>query len=77
MHEPYNVVENVLKDDESVYKALTPQLDFTLGQGALCFVSEVVLHPGDCGPAVVEIYVSNTMDKWTFVKQYNCTKLGA
>jgi len=24
MHEPYNVVENVLKDDESVYKALTP-----------------------------------------------------
>ena len=30
IHEPYNIVENVLKDDESVYKALTPDLDFTL-----------------------------------------------
>lgn len=62
------MIENVLKDDESVYKALTPSLDFSLGNGALCFISEVILYPGDCGPANVEIYVSNTMDKWTFVK---------
>ena len=33
IHEPYNIVENVLKDDESVYKALTPNLDFTLASG--------------------------------------------
>ena len=33
IHEPYNVVENVLRDDESVYKALTPDLDFTLDKG--------------------------------------------
>lgn len=77
IHEPYNVVENVLKDDESVYKGLTPQLDFTMAQGSLCFVSEVVLYPGDCGPAIVEIFVSNSMDKWTFVKQYTCSKSGA
>jgi hypothetical protein len=30
IHEPYNVVENILKDDESVYKALTPDLDLTV-----------------------------------------------
>jgi len=77
IHEPYNVVENVLKDDESVYKALTPQFDFALAQGQLCYVSEVVLYPGDTGPAVVEIYVSNSMDKWTLVKQYQCSKAGA
>lgn len=41
----------MLKDDESVYKALTPALDFTLGGGSLCFIAEVVLYPGDCGPA--------------------------
>jgi hypothetical protein len=30
INEPYNVVENVLRNDESVYKALSPDLDFTL-----------------------------------------------
>jgi hypothetical protein len=44
------VIENVLKDDESVFKALTPSLDFTLANGSICFVSEVLLYPGDCGP---------------------------
>jgi len=33
IHEPYNVVENVLKDDESVYKARTPAVDLTLSGG--------------------------------------------
>ena len=50
IHEPFNVVENVLKDDETVYKALTPDLDFTLDRGQLCFISEVVIWPGDSGP---------------------------
>lgn len=39
-------------------------------------MSEVLLFPGDTGPAAVEIYVSNTMDKWTLVKQYQCSKSG-
>ena len=55
IHEPYNIVENVLKDDESVYKAVTPSLDFTLYNNQTCFVSEVVLFPGDCGPQHVEV----------------------
>ena len=61
-------MENILKDDESVYKALTPNLDFTLSGGALCFFAEVILFPGDCGPATVEVFVSNQLEKWTFVK---------
>lgn len=72
IHEPYNVVENVLKDDESVYKALTPDLDFTVANGSLAYVAEVALWPGDCGPATVEIYWSNTADKWTLVKSFTC-----
>lgn len=76
IHEPYNVVENVLRDDESVYKALTPNLDFAISNGMPSYVAEVVLFPGDCGPANVEIYVSNTHDKWTFVKQFTCSKGG-
>jgi len=50
IHEPYNVVENVLKDDEKVYKALTPSFDFTVNNGQSSFISEVIVHPGDCGP---------------------------
>ena len=70
------MVENVLANDDTVYKALTPTFDFTLSGGLLSFVSEVILHPGDCGPLNVEVYVSNTVDKWTFVKSYQCSKSG-
>lgn len=50
IHEPYNVVENVLKDDEKVYKALTPTFDFTVNNGNQCYISNIILAPGDCGP---------------------------
>jgi len=76
IHEPYNVVNNVLTDDETVYKGLTPNFDFTLDQNQICYISEILLWPGDCGPATVEIFVSNSIDKWTFVKSYQCTKQG-
>lgn len=55
IHEPFNVVENILKDDESVYKALTPDLDFTVANGNTAYISEVSIYPGDCGPANVEV----------------------
>ena len=55
IHEPYNIVENVLKDDESVFKTVGPCLDFSLFNGQMCFVSEVILYPGDCGPQIVEV----------------------
>lgn len=70
IHEPYNVVENILKDDESVYKALTPDLDLTVATGSMAYISEVLLYPGDCGPSTVELYWSNTADKWTLIKSY-------
>lgn len=53
IHEPYNVVENVLKDDDSVYKALTPSIDLTLDRGDLCYISEVIIWPGESGPSQV------------------------
>ena len=33
INDPYNVVENILKDDDKIYKALTPELDLTLNNG--------------------------------------------
>ena len=54
------MVENVLRDDDSVYKALTPDLDFTLDHGATCYISEVIVWPGDSGPNQVQILVSNS-----------------
>jgi hypothetical protein len=77
IHEPFNVVENILKDDESIYKALTPDLDLTVAAGAMAYISEVVIYPGDCGPSTVELYWSNTADKWTLIKTYQCSKSGA
>ena len=74
IHEPFNVVENVLRDDASVYKALSPAIDLTLSGGQFCFVAEALLYPGDTGPASVQCYVSNVPEKWTLVKEYKCSK---
>lgn len=41
IHEPHNLVENVLKDDNKVYKALQPQLDFTLKGGELIYLEKI------------------------------------
>ena len=62
IHDPYNVVENILRDDDTVYKALTPNLDFTLLQGQLCYMAEITIFPGDCGPEDVEVSFSLTKD---------------
>lgn len=40
----------------------------------VCFVSEVMIWPGECGPADIEVYVSNVPDKWTLINTYKCTR---
>jgi hypothetical protein len=50
IHEPYNVVENVLGDDDRVYKALQPTFDFNLDDHYHCYISEILVWPGECGP---------------------------
>jgi len=74
VHEPYNVVENVLKEDDSVFRTLTPAVDMTLCSGSVCFVSEIVLYPGDCGPANMEIYSSREPEMWSLVSTHKCTR---
>ena len=74
IHEPYNVIENILKNDNSVYRTLTPNIDLTLNSGGTCFVAELILFSGDCGPADIEVYISNMLDKWTFVKEHRCRR---
>jgi len=65
-----------LRDDDTVYKALQPSFDFTLSNGDLCFIAEILIWPGDVGPQQVEIFVSNSNDKWTFVKEFTCARDG-
>jgi hypothetical protein len=70
INEPYNVVENVLRNDESVYKALSPDLDFTLANTKKWFISEVYIHSGDGGPGNVEVYISDIPNSWSLVEAY-------
>ena len=74
IHEPNNLVENVIKNDGSIYKALAPSLDFTLNNGSLAYVSTIYIFCGDCGPANIEIYTSNMFDKWTLMKEFKCDR---
>lgn len=74
INEPYNVVENILRDDDTQYKALQPNLDLNLSNSLLCYVAEILIWPGDVGPLTVEVFVSNHQDSWTFVKEYTCAR---
>jgi hypothetical protein len=74
VHNPENVVENVLADADNEYSALSPSVDLTLCDDAPCFVSEVVIEPGACGPANLEVYTSNTPDKWSLVSAFRCSR---
>ncbi|KAL0241421.1 hypothetical protein GEMRC1_006656 [Eukaryota sp. GEM-RC1] len=74
VHEPWNIVDNVLEDDESVYRTLSPVLDFTLANGSLCFVSEVMFFGGDCGPSRIEVFVAQNFDDWDFVAEFECSR---
>ncbi len=76
IHEPHNIVENALVDNELLYKGLTPDFDLNLSNNNSCFVSEVLIWPGDTGPNQVEIYVADYMDGWAFVKSFTCPKFG-
>ena len=69
-YDPLNVAENVLAKDESVYKAVSPSLDFMLNDGGYFFFSEVIIQCGNPAPGVIELYASNN-DNWTLVNCYN------
>ena len=77
IHEPNNVVENVLRDDDSVYKALTPELDFSLDNGETCYISEIIIWPGDSGPNEVKVFVSHNAQTWAPIKEYTCSRTGS
>jgi len=54
----------VLQDDDSNYKALQPNFDFTLNEGKEAFVANILIEPGDTGPQTIEVYASNVPDSW-------------
>ncbi len=74
IHEPDNKVDNTLVEGDAVWRTLTPSVDLTLCSGSVCFVADVTICPGDCGPSAVEVSVSNTPDKWTPVSTFKCDR---
>lgn len=74
LYEAGNVVENVLKDNEQIYKALNPVLDFTLHKGASCFIAEIRIYGVDPAPGDIEIYVSDSLDRWEFLMTHTSSK---
>eukprot|EP00768_Dysnectes_brevis_P002885 gnl/Dysnectes_brevis/2105_a2442_2017.p1 GENE.gnl/Dysnectes_brevis/2105_a2442_2017~~gnl/Dysnectes_brevis/2105_a2442_2017.p1 ORF type:complete len:759 (+),score=246.56 gnl/Dysnectes_brevis/2105_a2442_2017:45-2321(+) len=75
-HEPENRVENVLDDDERQYRALQPSIDLSLEGSSRCFVSEVSICPGDCGPSACEVYVAAEPERYVLVNTFPCNRDG-
>ena len=57
IHEPYNIVENVLSPDSSVYKAANPTIDLTLQNGTYCFIAELIIYPGNPPPGNISVFI--------------------
>eukprot|EP00762_Andalucia_godoyi_P002754 ANDGO_04511.mRNA.1 Serine/threonine-protein kinase PAK mbt len=72
VHEPYNVVENVLNDGDAVWKTVSPAVDLTLCRDLLCFVAAVTVESSDPAPATIEVYTSNVPDKWVLITTHKC-----
>lgn len=72
VHEPHNVVENVLKDDAQVWKTVSPAVDLTLCREQVCFVAYVTVVAADPAPAAFEVFTSSVPDKWTLLSTFKC-----
>lgn len=74
VHEPNNVVENVCRDNEEVYRAVSPEIDLTLEDGELCFLSAVEFESGEPAPMTVKVYTSNKIGEWNYVAAFQCDR---
>jgi hypothetical protein len=70
VHEPHNVVENVLVDDDRVYRTVGPVVDITLCRSLVCFVAYVTVEFGDPVGLHVEVYIGDVPDKYTLVSTH-------
>jgi len=61
--EPKNVVENILRDDDSIFKSTNPVFDLKISRGR-SFVGYIHIHPGDTGPKLIQLMVANEVDDW-------------
>jgi len=68
------VIENVLKDNEFTFKGLNPVFDFNLHHGSTCFIAEIKISTGEPSPGDIEIYISQSMEKWEFLRLHSCNK---
>ena len=69
-YDPQNLIDNILKKDDSVYKSVSPTIDLMLNDGGYFFFCEVVIQCGNPPPGMIEVYASNT-ENWTLVNCYN------
>lgn len=74
LYEPFNIVENVLKNNDSTYKALNPVLDFTLFKGVLCFIAGLRVESGEPTAGNIEVFTSETLDQWEHLMTHRSSK---
>ena len=59
-HEPFNQPENVLMDDNTVFRQLKPSLEFSLSKNfSEFYVAEIIVHVDEPAPGEVEIMLNN------------------
>jgi len=73
VHEPDNVADNVLTDTSTQWKTLSPNIDLALAGGsAACFVAQVDICAGDCGPSTLIVHTSRNGDEWVKHNEFKC-----
>lgn len=72
-HEPENIIDNVLKDDETVWRAISPDIDLELDNGHICFIAHIELRFGDSIPRSLDVFTSDNCEDWFHVATLNCS----
>jgi len=73
VHEPDNVADNVFTETSTQWKTLSPNIDLALAGGNMaCFVAQVDICAGDCGPSTVIVHTSRNGNEWMKHGDFTC-----
>jgi hypothetical protein len=68
--EPFNVMENVLKPDNSIYRNLKPEIEFNLCNNEVCHIAEIIVKADKPKPGETKVFTSMDKKIWTLIGRF-------
>lgn len=66
-------IENVFKNDQSIYRTLSPEFEINLCDGETCHVAEIIIKTDKPKPGEIRVSISNDKTNWMPVAKFTGT----